>query len=97
VKLFFRTPLPSTTVLNAAESFFPRLALAQTAKTARERTFAGPLGTVSVTVTSEGGHATFVEASTDQIGESRLDKNVKLFFVGLHRAADPTHALEAGY
>jgi hypothetical protein len=74
VKLFFRTQLPSAAVLSAAESFFPRLELAQTAKTARERTFAGPLGTVSVTVASEGGHATFVEASTDQIGESRLDR-----------------------
>jgi hypothetical protein len=52
---------------------------------------------VSVTVASEGGHATFVEASTDQIGESRLDKNVKIFFVGLHRTADPGHTLEAGY
>jgi hypothetical protein len=34
---------------------------------------------------------------TDQIGESRLDKNVKKFFVALHRQADPTHTLEAGY
>ncbi len=34
---------------------------------------------------------------TDQIGESRLDKNVKKFFVSLHRRAEPRHALEAGY
>jgi hypothetical protein len=97
VKLFYRTPLPSGAVLSAADAFFPRLDLAPTAKTLRGRAFAGPLGTVSLTVTSEGGHATFVEADTDQIGESRLDKNVKFFFVGLHRQVDPTHALEAGY
>jgi hypothetical protein len=48
-------------------------------------------------VKMEGGHYTFVEVETDQIGESRLDKNVKKFFVQLHRQADPSHALEAGY
>ena len=38
-----------------------------------------------------------ISVLTDQIGESRLDKNVKKFFVELHRTADPTHAIEAGY
>ena len=45
----------------------------------------------------EGGHYTFVEAHTDQVGESRLDKNVKKFFVQLHRMADPAHVPEASY
>ena len=52
---------------------------------------------MSVTVRMEGGHYTMVEASTDQVGESRLDKNVKKFFVALHRASDPRHRIEAGY
>ena len=39
----------------------------------------------------------FVEVDTDQMGESRLDRNVKRFFVTLHRQADPTHRLEAAY
>jgi len=97
VKLFHRTSLASADVLSAADAFFPRLNLASTAKMPRGRTFAGPLGTVSLTVAAEGGHATFVEVSTDQIGESRLDKNVKFFFVGLHQQMDPGHALAAGY
>ena len=45
----------------------------------------------------EGGHYTFVEVETDQMGESRLDRNVKRFFVTLHRAEDPRHTLEAAY
>jgi hypothetical protein len=45
----------------------------------------------------EGGHYTFVEVHTDQMGESRLDRNVKRFFVTLHRKADPSHKLEAAY
>jgi hypothetical protein len=52
---------------------------------------------MTLSVRMEGGHYTFVEVETDQIGESRLDKNVKKFFVQLHRQADPSHALEAGY
>jgi hypothetical protein len=38
-----------------------------------------------------------VEAVTDQMGESRIDRNVKRFFVALHRKSEPTHALEAAY
>ena len=46
---------------------------------------------------AEGGHYTFVEVTTDQMGESRLDRNVKRFFVELHRADDPSHTLQASY
>jgi hypothetical protein len=31
------------------------------------------------------------------MGESRLDRNVKKFFVELHRTDDPSHVLEASY
>jgi hypothetical protein len=101
VLLFYRTTLDPTDVLKAADTFFPAppLSLAPSAGGGgpRERTFAGPLGTAKVRVRSEGGHYTFVEVRTDQIGESRLDKNVKRFFVSLHRRTEPAHALEASY
>jgi hypothetical protein len=45
----------------------------------------------------EGGHYTFVQADTDQMGESRLDRNVKKFFVRLHRTEDPSHQIAASY
>jgi hypothetical protein len=48
-------------------------------------------------VKKEGGHYTFVEVNTDQMGESRLDRNAKRFFVELHRTSDPAHKLEAAY
>jgi hypothetical protein len=97
VKLFHRTTVTPADVLQAADAFFTKLGLTMTANAPRSRTFVGPLGTVRVTAGAEGGHYTFVEAQTDQIGESRLDKNVKRFFVALHRRAEPRHALEAGY
>ena len=52
---------------------------------------------MKLTVKAEGGHYTFVEVHTDQMGESRMDRNVKKFFVQLHRAEDPAHQLEASY
>ena len=52
---------------------------------------------MKLTARAEGGHYTFVEVETDQMGESRLDRNVKRFFVTLHRTEDPTHLLEASY
>jgi hypothetical protein len=97
VKLFHRTQLAPAVVLSAADTFFKRLGLSMSANAPRERTYTGPLGTVRVSAVAEGGHYTFVQSESDQPGESRLDKNVKKFFVQLHTSADPRHALEAAY
>jgi hypothetical protein len=97
VKHFFRTQLTPVEVLEVADKFFPTLPLERTAHTARSRTFSGLLGTLNMSVKKEGGHYTFVQIQTDQIGESRLDRNAKRFFVKLHRVADPSHKLEAAY
>jgi hypothetical protein len=94
---FFRTQLAPTEVLRIADRFFPAIDLERTGHTARSRTFSGPLGTLQLNVRKEGGHYTFVEISTDQTGESRLDRNAKRFFVELHRTSDPTHRIEAAY
>ncbi len=92
-----RTSLSPAQVLEAADRFFATIGLRRTASDARTRGFSGELGVLRLTVTMDGGHATVVEARTDQIGESRLDKNVKKYFVALHRATDARHHIEAGY
>lgn len=94
---FFRTQLPPADVLRVADEFFPKLPLERTAHTARTRTYSGLLGTLHLSVKKEGGHYTYVQVQTDQIGESRLDRNAKRFFVKLHRVNHPTHRLEAAY
>ena len=94
---FFRTQLAPADVLRVADEFFPQLRLERSAHTARTRTFSGALGTLQLSVRKEGGHYTFVEVHTDQMGESRLDRNAKKFFVDLHRASNPAHRLEAAY
>lgn len=98
---FYRTTLDPADVLTAADAFFPAPPLGFSATKdgggPRERTFSGALGTAKIKVRSEGGHYTFVEVRTDQMGESRLDRNVKRFFVALHRKTEPSHALEASY
>jgi hypothetical protein len=94
---FYRSHMPPATVLSAADEFFPGIGLVQLTSAPRSRSFSGPLGTVNLSAKAEGGHYTFVEAHTDQMGESRLDRNVKRFFVSLHRTEDPSHTLEASY
>ena len=94
---FHRTHIPPAEVVSAADAFFTHLGLTPVESTSRTRTFSGPLGSLTLSVRPEGGHYTFVEVHTDQIGESRLDKNVKRFFVSLHRQVDAGHGIEASY
>ena len=100
---FYRTSLTPAEAIREADEFFASLGLETVAKLPRSRTYRGVVGTpevlstVQVTAKAEGGHYTFVEAATDQMGESRIDRNVKRFFVTLHRKVEPTHALEAAY
>ncbi|AMW05115.1 hypothetical protein [Gemmatimonas phototrophica] len=94
---FHRCSLSPDAVLEQADRFFGALGLTRGGADARSRTFGGTLGTVKLSVKMEGGHYTFVEVHTDQVGESRIDKNVKKYFNALHRAADPRHSITAGY
>jgi hypothetical protein len=97
---FFRSHLHPDQVLSVADAFFPAIGQQRTAGTAsatRTRTFAGSLGTLTLNVKMEGGHYTFVEIDTDQMGESRLDRNAKRFFTELHRTETPSYRLEAAY
>lgn len=94
---FHRTHITPDEVMTVADAFFPALGLSANAPGTRTREYTGPLGSLRLTVRPEGGHYTFIEAETDQVGESRLDRNVKRFFVTVHRTADPTHRLTAAY
>lgn len=94
---FHRTSLGPDAVLAIADAFFPTIGLSPTTREKRARGFTGAIGTVAISVKMEGGHYTFIEAHTDQMGESRLDRNVKKFFVQVHRTADPRHVPEAAY
>jgi hypothetical protein len=94
---FYRSQTPPADVLVVADRFFAELGMTLVTSAVRSRAFTGPLGTLKLSAKPEGGHYTFVEVSTDQMGESRLDRNVKRFFVALHRADDPSHTLEASY
>ncbi|HYW30754.1 MAG TPA: hypothetical protein VE869_04540 [Gemmatimonas sp.] len=94
---FHRTTLPPSGVLSTADQYFAGIGMARSSGDTRERQFNGPIGALALRIRMEGGHYTLVEAYTDQMGESRLDKNVKNFFATLHRAAEPRHRIEAGF
>ena len=95
---FHRTHLRPEDALAIADEFFPTIGLSGvSARASDARTFSGELGTVTLRARPEGGHYTFIDAVTDQVGESRLDRNVKRYFVKVHRVADPRHELKAAY
>ena len=87
----------------SADAFFARLGLSTVSTTPRSRIFQGVVGAPEVTARlkltakPEGGHYTFVEVHTDQMGESRLDRNVKKFFVQLHVQVDARHQFAPAY
>ena len=87
---FHRTHLsPDEAVASAVDFFGSRLG--PTEELPRLRSFAGPLGQVTVSVAAEGGHYTLVTVRTDQPGESEIDRLAKRFLTLLHTAADPSH------
>ena len=94
---FYRSHTTPAEVMVAADAFFAELGFTSVNTTARSRSFTGPLGALKLSARPEGGHYTFVEVHTDQMGESRMDRNVKRFFVRLHRGEDPSHTLQASY
>lgn len=94
---YFRSHMPLADVLAAADQFFPNIGLTQNTTAPKTRTYSGPLGALRLSVRAEGGHYTFIQADTDQMGESRMDRNVKRFFNTLHRSEDPSHALTTNY
>jgi hypothetical protein len=97
MRLFHRTTLTPDAVLENADRFFNALGLTRSGSEHRARAYAGALGAMTLNVRMEGGHYTLIDVVTDQIGESRLDKNVKKYFVQLHRQVDAGHRVEAGY
>jgi len=103
MKHFYRTTVHPDAVLASADEFFPTIGLKLMHTTNRSRTYQGVVGTPEVPATlvlsvkMEGGHYTFVEGTTDQMGESRIDRNVKKFFVQLHRQADARHEMTAAF
>ena len=96
MRYFHRASLPIPEALAAAEEFFAGR-LARASADAAQRTFRGTLGTITVTVTAEGGHYTLVTVATDQVGESEADKLAKRFLATLHARQHPAHHVRGAY
>lgn len=97
MKHFYRSQISPAQVLELADRFFAELEMDRTLNAQRARAYVGALGALKLAVNKEGGHYTYVAIETDQMGESRLDRNAKRFFVELKRTQDPAYRLEAAY
>jgi len=96
VRYFHRTSLPPDAVLEAAKRYFgARLAPSEEAP--RRMSYSGAIGRITVSVRAEGGHYTFIDVQTDQMGESELDRHAKRFLAEVHQEAEPAHAVRGAY
>ena len=96
MRYFHRTSLAPEQVLDFARAFFgAHMVPAEEAP--RRRVYTGTLGKVAITARAEGGHYTFVEVSTDQVGEAELDRLAKRFLAEVHRRVELTHELRGAY
>lgn len=96
MRYFHRTSLPLTDVLDEADRYFDgRLETVDTGS--HGRVFAGTIGKITVNVEAEGGHYTVVTVSTDQVGESEVDKLAKRFLTMVHKRVDNDHMVRGAY
>ncbi|MGH7569984.1 MAG: hypothetical protein ACREL9_13625 [Gemmatimonadales bacterium] len=96
MRYFHRTALAPDQVLEHAQTFFgARLAPAEEAP--RRRSYSGAIGRVTISARPEGGHYTFVELTTEQVGESEIDRLAKRFLAEVHRRVEPTHEVRGAY
>lgn len=96
MKYFHRTQVPPDAVMQRAAAFFGTR-LTPAGEAPRRLSFAGSLGSVTITAVPEGGHYTLVTVATDQPGESELDKLGKHFLGTVHVLAEPEHVLRGDY
>ena len=89
------TVTPDVALAEAVRAFGRKLTPSEAAP--RHRIFTGSLGTVTVRVLAEGGHYTRVTVTTDQPGESELDKLAKHYLGEVHVLAEPEHVLRGAY
>ena len=59
--------------------------------------FGGAIGKVTIAVKTERGHYTFIDVTTDQMGESEIDRLAKRFLAEVHRMVEPTHEVRGAY
>ena len=96
MRYYHRSALPAQPVLVEADRFFGGT-LAPVESGARRRTYAGPIGRITISVRPEGGHYTLITAETDQVGEAEVDKLARRFLATVHQRLEPSHALRGAY
>jgi hypothetical protein len=96
MRYFHRSSLDIDSVLAEADTYFgARLSAGDSGD--RTRSFSGTLGELTLNVRAEGGHYTNIDISTDQAGESELDKLAKRFMGTIHTKTDSSHVLRGAY
>jgi hypothetical protein len=96
MRYFHRTSLSVDAALSEADRYFGDR-MSPGAHTDRTRTYASAIGTVALTVRPEGGHYTLITVTTDNVGESEVDKFAKRFLGTVHGIVHKRHKVRGAY
>lgn len=96
MRYFHRTSLPIDDVLAEADRYFGSR-MQPAAAEGRTRTFTSTIGHVQVVVKVEGGHYTHIALTTDDVGESEVDKLAKRFLSVVHQKVHEGHEVRGAY
>jgi hypothetical protein len=96
MRYFHRTSVSPDDVLAEADRYFGSR-LESVEQGTRARIFRGATGTLTLKVEAEGGHYTRITVSTDQVGESEIDKVGKGFLTAVHQHVDDRHVARGAY
>lgn len=96
MRYFHRTAISVEDALKSADQFFaPRMETVSSDK--YRRVYAGTVGRVTLEVRAEGGHYTLLNVTTDNVGESEVDKLAKRFLGVVHTKDHAQHELRGAY
>lgn len=96
MQYFYRAHAAPERVLQQAEAYFTAHGFAG-GSDGDGGSWSDMRGRIGLTVEIEGGHYTRVTVSTDDVGESELDKLAKRFLAELHAVEEPSHVVRGAY
>lgn len=96
MRYFHRTTVPVDAVLAEADRYFGAR-MSPAGREGRIYKYDSAIGSVTVAVRPEGGHYTLITLTTDNVGESEIDKFAKRFLSVVHQHAHEGHEVRGAY
>ncbi len=96
MRFYHRTSLGPDDALAEADRYFESIGTLSDSG-ARSRSYAGSVGSFSLSVRPEGGHYTRITVETDHPTQGEAEKLAKAFFTAVHMKVHPDHVARGAH